>query len=110
MVAATTKIKPVCNAESSDSGPETFASDALFKEPEGYYKPEKAPTSAEHALLDGRTVKLGLVGESPLWVGLGFYMRCLSFCIYFFPSRRKSAFNKISILKNGKRERQPVIS
>ena len=52
----------------SDSDPDTLAPDTLFKEPEGYYKPEKVPTTASYTLVDGRVVKLRLVGESPLWV------------------------------------------
>ena len=43
---------------------------ALFTEPAGYFKPEKQPTEAEYTLRDGRVLRLGLVGESPLWVRL----------------------------------------
>ena len=57
-------------ASETDSDSDSIAPSSLFNEPEGYYKPEKPPTTAAHTLLDGRTVKLGLVGESPLWVSL----------------------------------------
>ena len=40
----------------------------LFKEPEGYYKPETPETYAEHTLLSGEALKLRLVGHNPLWV------------------------------------------
>ena len=59
---------PENGAEPREQEPDDLASDALFKEPDGYYKPEKRPTTAEYTLLEGRTLKLGLVGESPLWV------------------------------------------
>ncbi|MCJ1366826.1 hypothetical protein MMC16_005956 [Acarospora aff. strigata] len=39
----------------------------LFKEPEGYYKPETPETYAEHTLLSGEALKLRLVGHNPLW-------------------------------------------
>lgn len=56
-------------SSTSDAASEGLAGEeALFREPEGYFKPEKAPTTAEYALLDGRVLQLGLVGESPLWV------------------------------------------
>ena len=43
--------------------------ESLFKEPEGYYAPEKPATYAEHTLLlSGETLKLRLVGHNPLWV------------------------------------------
>ncbi|KAI4139638.1 MAG: hypothetical protein LQ340_007980, partial [Diploschistes diacapsis] len=55
-------------SSTSDAASEGLAGEeALFREPEGYFKPEKAPTTAEYALLDGRVLQLGLVGESPLW-------------------------------------------
>ena len=40
----------------------------LFKDPEGFYPPEKEPTFAEHQMLDGRVVRVRLVGSHPLYV------------------------------------------
>jgi nicotinamide N-methyltransferase len=40
----------------------------LFKEPEGYYEPEKQHTIATHTTLNGQTLNLRLVGHNPLWV------------------------------------------
>ena len=72
MVVTITEHKSNEHGHSSEtnSDSESLAPSSLFKEPEGYYKPEKPPTTADHTLLDGRTVKLGLVGESPLWVSV----------------------------------------
>lgn len=42
--------------------------ESMYKEPEGYYQPEKPTTYAEHMLLDGAVLKLRLVGHNPLWV------------------------------------------
>jgi hypothetical protein len=41
----------------------------LFKEPEGYYQPEKQHTFVSHVTLNGQTLTLRLVGHNPLWVG-----------------------------------------
>lgn len=50
------------------SDEEDCLGESLFKEPEGYYEPEKPATYAEHTLLSGEVVKLRLVGHNPLWV------------------------------------------
>jgi nicotinamide N-methyltransferase len=42
----------------------------LFKEPEGYYEPEKQHTIATHTTLNGGNLKLQLVGHNPLWVSI----------------------------------------
>lgn len=48
---------------------EDFENDAsLFKEPDDFYQQEKPPTFVEYTLVDGRTLKLRLVGHNPLWV------------------------------------------
>ncbi|KAI9823754.1 MAG: nicotinamide n-methyltransferase [Thelocarpon impressellum] len=39
----------------------------IFKEPDGYYEPEKPPTQVCHTLLSGEAVTLRLVGHNPLW-------------------------------------------
>lgn len=39
----------------------------IFKEPEGYRQPEKPFTFQEYKLQDGQTLRLRLVGQSPLW-------------------------------------------
>jgi nicotinamide N-methyltransferase len=39
-----------------------------FKDPEGFYPPEKEPTFAEHQMLTGQTVRVRLVGSHPLYV------------------------------------------
>lgn len=41
----------------------------IFAEPEGFYEPEKQPTTVSHQLLNGKELSLRLVGHSPLWVG-----------------------------------------
>lgn len=41
----------------------------MFKEPEGFYEPEKEPTFEQHRMLDGQLLTLRLVGSNPLWVG-----------------------------------------
>ncbi|GAQ04076.1 protein N-methyltransferase NNT1 [Aspergillus lentulus] len=38
-----------------------------FKDPEGFYPPEKEPTFAEHQMLTGQTVRVRLVGSHPLY-------------------------------------------
>ncbi|KAF4285256.1 hypothetical protein CNMCM8686_005120 [Aspergillus fumigatus] len=38
-----------------------------FKDPEGFYPPEKEPTFAEHQMLSGQTVRVRLVGSHPLY-------------------------------------------
>lgn len=43
----------------------------LFKEPEGYYKPEKQPTLVQHRTVSDQLLTLHLLGSSPLWVGAG---------------------------------------
>lgn len=59
---------PLPSTAESDDDTDDLAARSLFKEPEGYFRPEKAPSVAEYELHDGRVLKLGLVGESPLWV------------------------------------------
>ncbi|TKX18185.1 hypothetical protein C1H76_9658 [Elsinoe australis] len=39
----------------------------LFQDPDGFYEAEKPATYVSHQLLDGRTLKLRLVGHNPLW-------------------------------------------
>ncbi|KAI9934366.1 hypothetical protein ASPWEDRAFT_38074 [Aspergillus wentii DTO 134E9] len=39
----------------------------FFKDPEGFYPPEKEPTFAEHHMLSGQTVRVRLVGSHPLY-------------------------------------------
>lgn len=41
----------------------------IFEEPVDFYEPEKKPTEVEHRMQNGQTLKLRLVGHSPLWVG-----------------------------------------
>ena len=45
----------------------------LFKEPEGYYEPEKQHTFVIYKAHNGQTLNLRLVGHNPHWVG-----RCTS--------------------------------
>ncbi|TKA83359.1 hypothetical protein B0A55_01023 [Friedmanniomyces simplex] len=52
-------------SEASDDDGETTA--GLFNEPDDYYQPEKEPTVVEHRMLNGQSLKLRLVGHSPLW-------------------------------------------
>ncbi|KAK1071765.1 Protein N-terminal and lysine N-methyltransferase efm7 [Friedmanniomyces endolithicus] len=52
-------------SEASEDDDETTA--GLFKEPDDYYPPEKEPTIVEHRMLSGQSLKLRLVGHSPLW-------------------------------------------
>ena len=40
----------------------------IFREPVGYFQPEKAATFVEHTLFSGETLRLRLVGHNPLWV------------------------------------------
>ena len=40
----------------------------IFKEPDGFYEAEKAPTMETHTMLSGEMLTLRLVGHSPLWV------------------------------------------
>ncbi|KAI9767811.1 MAG: nicotinamide n-methyltransferase [Geoglossum simile] len=39
----------------------------IFREPDGYFAPDKPKTYAEHTLLSGDKVAVRLVGQSPLW-------------------------------------------
>ncbi|KAI6246004.1 Protein N-terminal and lysine N-methyltransferase efm7 [Erysiphe necator] len=39
----------------------------LFTDPPGYYPPSPPPTTETYTLLSGNTVKLDLIGHSPLW-------------------------------------------
>ncbi|QIW96452.1 hypothetical protein AMS68_001970 [Peltaster fructicola] len=39
----------------------------MFTEPEGFFEPEKQPTTAIHQLKDGRSLEVRLVGHNPLW-------------------------------------------
>ncbi|KKK20840.1 hypothetical protein AOCH_006556 [Aspergillus ochraceoroseus] len=41
----------------------------MFNDPEGFYPPEKEPSSAEHRMLSGQVVRVRLVGSHPLYVG-----------------------------------------
>lgn len=41
----------------------------IFDEPEGFYQPEKEPTTEKYTTLNGREISLRLVGHNPLWVG-----------------------------------------
>ncbi|KAK0267531.1 Protein N-terminal and lysine N-methyltransferase efm7 [Friedmanniomyces endolithicus] len=52
-------------SEASEDDHETTA--GLFKEPDDYYPPEREPTVVEHRMLSGQSLKLRLVGHSPLW-------------------------------------------
>ncbi|BAE60792.1 unnamed protein product [Aspergillus oryzae RIB40] len=47
-----------------------FETGDLFKDPEGFYEPEKEPTFAEHHMLSGQTVRVRLVGDHPLYGNL----------------------------------------
>lgn len=78
----------------SDSGGEL----GIFQDPEGYYKPEPEPTFVTHTLLDGRELKLRLVGHNPLWVGGCLYksIRFLLFC-YFVVSVRPFVYWEMSL-------------
>lgn len=40
----------------------------LFQDPEGFYPEEKPPTFAEHQMLNGKVVRVRLVGSHPLYV------------------------------------------
>lgn len=40
----------------------------FFQEPDGYYAPEKLPTTTSYECRDGTVIDLRLVGHSPLWV------------------------------------------
>jgi hypothetical protein len=40
----------------------------LFREPSGYYQPEKPPTFVTYQLESGQELSLRLIGHSPLWV------------------------------------------
>lgn len=51
-------------ANEIDSGEETLD---LFKEPEGYYEPEKQHTFVNYTTQHGRILNLRLVGHNPLW-------------------------------------------
>ena len=42
----------------------------MFKEPDGFYKPENSPTMETHTMLSGEVLTFRLVGHSPLWVSL----------------------------------------
>ncbi|KAF2140616.1 uncharacterized protein K452DRAFT_309742 [Aplosporella prunicola CBS 121167] len=39
----------------------------LFREPDGYFEPEKPPTFASHRLVSGEELRVRLVGHNPLW-------------------------------------------
>ena len=47
---------------------------AMFEEPQGYYQPEKQPTTVSHTTLSGLSLSLRLIGHSPLWVGVLIYI------------------------------------
>lgn len=40
----------------------------LFKDPEGFYKPEPCPTFANYEMRSKESLRLRLVGHNPLWV------------------------------------------
>lgn len=69
---------------SSDSENEDAGGMNLFEDPEGFYLPEKQPSFVEHRLLDGRGLRLRLVGHNPLWVGLTRFLACV--VVFFFQS------------------------
>jgi hypothetical protein len=54
----------------------------LFKEPEGYYGPEKQHTFVAYTTHMGETLNLRLVGHNPLWVGASAFLRFLR-CTYY---------------------------
>ncbi|MCJ1383379.1 nicotinamide n-methyltransferase [Xylographa soralifera] len=56
---------PIALSKSEDG--EDFADTALFEEPNGYFRPEKPPSFAEHTLLSGEKLHMRLVGHNPLW-------------------------------------------
>ena len=67
-------------AETTDSDSDDTGL-GLFKEPEGFYEPEKQPTTVSHTTQGGKELSLRLVGHSPLWVGVSissFYCSALS--------------------------------
>ncbi|KAL4974035.1 hypothetical protein BDW66DRAFT_92574 [Aspergillus desertorum] len=39
----------------------------MFKDPDGFYPPEKEPTFAEHKMLSGQIIRVRLVGSHPLY-------------------------------------------
>lgn len=55
---------------SSDEDVDPVNASDLFKEPDDYFKPEQPPTFSDYQLVDGRHLRLRLVGHSPLWVCL----------------------------------------
>lgn len=55
------------SAADSDKDENTAFGD-LFNIPEGFLPPEKPMTSAEHQMIDGRSINVRLVGNHPLWV------------------------------------------
>ncbi|KAL2867301.1 putative nicotinamide N-methyltransferase Nnt1 [Aspergillus lucknowensis] len=44
-----------------------FDAGDMFKDPDGFYPPEKEPTFAEHQMLSGDIVRVRLVGSHPLY-------------------------------------------
>ncbi|KAI9369022.1 hypothetical protein BJX61DRAFT_183435 [Aspergillus egyptiacus] len=44
-----------------------FDTGDMFKDPDGFYPPEKEPTYAEHRMLSGDVVRVRLVGSHPLY-------------------------------------------
>ncbi|KAL4809932.1 hypothetical protein BDV18DRAFT_129901 [Aspergillus unguis] len=44
-----------------------FDTGDMFADPEGFYPPDKEPTSAEHTMLSGQVVRVRLVGSHPLY-------------------------------------------
>ena len=57
------------SSDDNDNGSDDLPSLDLFKDPEGFYQPEKPPTSTSYLMKSGRCITLRLVGHSPLWVG-----------------------------------------
>jgi hypothetical protein len=54
----------------SDTMADDFDTGDMFKDPEGFYPPEKEPTFAEHRMLSGQVVRVRLVGSHPLYVAI----------------------------------------
>ncbi|RKF56906.1 Protein N-terminal and lysine N-methyltransferase efm7 [Erysiphe neolycopersici] len=57
--------------QNQDHGIEIATEDSLdlelFREPPDYYPPSPPPTTEKYTLLSGHTVKVDLIGHSPLW-------------------------------------------
>ena len=74
----------------------------MFEEPEGFYPPEKEPTTAHHQMLNGKEISLRLVGHSPLWVGeLNFLMSPLSYILVLWKMNVTTEFRASSRISHG---------